>query len=88
VLAAALQTSPLKLLFPDALDHKIQALPGQPMLTSDAITRFVGDRGPLWPDAEARALADQLNVITRAISAGMAGHGDLRATAIRKEESQ
>jgi transcriptional regulator with XRE-family HTH domain len=89
VLAEALQTSPLKLLFPDAPDHKVEALPGKPTTTLDAITRFIGDRELIWPGREIAALTVKLDQIDRAFrGAGIAGHGALTAAARKKEETE
>jgi len=89
VIAAALKVPPLSLLFPDAPDHQIEALPGQPTSTFDAMTQFVGSRELIWPRAEVGALTAQLTRIDRAISgADLSGHGSFTPSAKKKEETQ
>jgi hypothetical protein len=62
VIAAALGTSPLALLFPGNPDQPVEMLPGQTETTLAASMWFVGD--PDW----LVALRDQLAMLARAIT--------------------
>lgn len=73
VLAAALGVPPLSLLFPEQPDRQVEMLPGVHTSTLNAMHRFVGDGGPLWPRHEVAALIDKLDQIGGA----MTGRGEL-----------
>ena len=76
VLAQALELRPLQLLFPDELDDDIEMLPGQRTSTFEAIARFTGGPGPMWPHREVAELTEKLNRvddIMATVAASMAG---------------
>lgn len=70
MLAAALEITPLELLYPDRPDHPVEYWPGQPVMTLIASRQFVGQ--PDW----LASLHEQLRELARAIGGVVQSEGE------------